>query len=465
MTTKDKDVKSRYDSYERLTECSGTDFDKDKVYIRTPLHNDHLNLSHRFHADGVFNRIVTLKPRKALVGGHTIKVLSKDGEALTSASLELRTALANWEKKIQLNRVMMDALAWSRLYGGAVILINASGRSSRPLDLDSKADFKLHDIIALDKSEIQVIYRDGTSTISHYIHSDSGKEYHPDRVIHINGTICTRRELVEYGGFSVSVLNGVEPSLKHRDQLFKGISELVRVMGTKFFRIEDLTELLANGEAGFRDLMKRLSQVNRAMETSGLTPLATEESIDKFKLDFNGLPDMIAANNEAIAVNSGYPSSILFMKQNSGAKATGNNEFTLYHDDVRWYQQTVVRPILDRVHKLFFALHRDKFEEQELYVTFNQLNHSDPAEEATSFFNLTNAYGNLITHGVVSIAEIRSSLGSLDQHELVEIDPSKNAEMEKRELENPDKGTGDSPGPDKKPVSKSTNIGVKPEEL
>ena len=460
-----KNFNERYDSYERLTECSGTDFSRDKVYVRTTLLNNHKNLSHRFHTDGVFNRIVTLKPRKALVGGHTIKVLSKDGESLTSASLELRTALANWEKKIQLNKVIMESLTWSRLYGGAVILINASGRSSRPLDLDSKGDFKLYDIIALDKSEVQVVYKNRTSTIDYYIHSDSGKQYHPDRVIHINGTICTRRELVEYEGFSVSVLNGVEPSLKHRDQLFKGISELVRVMGTKFIRIQDLTELLDTGDSGFKSLMKRINQVNRAMETSGLTPLALEESMDRFNLDFKGLPDMIAANNEAIAVNSGYPSSVLFMKQNSGAKATGNNEFTLYHDDVRWYQQTVVRPILDRIHKLFFAINRDKFEEQDLYVTFNQLNHSDPAEEATSFFNLTNAYGNLITHGVVSIAEIRSSLGSLDQHELVEIDPSKNAEMEKRELENPDKAGTGTPGPDKDPVSKSTNIGVKPEEL
>ena len=460
-----KNFNERYDSYERLTECSGTDFSRDKVYVRTTLLNNHKNLSHRFHTDGVFNRIVTLKPRKALVGGHTIKVLSKDGESLTSASLELRTALANWEKKIQLNKVIMESLTWSRLYGGAVILINASGRSSRPLDLGSKGDFKLYDIIALDKSEVQVVYKNRTSTIDYYIHSDSGKQYHPDRVIHINGTICTRRELVEYEGFSVSVLNGVEPSLKHRDQLFKGISELVRVMGTKFIRIQDLTELLDTGDSGFKSLMKRINQVNRAMETSGLTPLALEESMDRFNLDFKGLPDMIAANNEAIAVNSGYPSSVLFMKQNSGAKATGNNEFTLYHDDVRWYQQTVVRPILDRIHKLFFAINRDKFEEQDLYVTFNQLNHSDPAEEATSFFNLTNAYGNLITHGVVSIAEIRSSLGSLDQHELVEIDPSKNAEMEKRELENPDKAGTGTPGPDKDPVSKSTNIGVKPEEL
>ena len=456
MTTK----KINYDSYRDLLDCIDTNFSDDKIYSAYGLFEDNYLLTNRYHTDGVFRRIVELKPRKALIGGHTLKVISDDGETVTAASLALRTAITQWEKSIGLSNELFKALMWSRLYGGAVILIDASGRNASPLNLDDPS-FVLKSITALDKSEIQAVYKDDLMSISHYIHSLTGITYHPDRVIHINGTICTRRELVQYGGFSISVLNGVEPSLKHRDQLLKGISELVRVMGTKFLKIEDLASILQGAEEGIQLLHQRLKDFARSITTSKVSPLDSGETFDTLRLDFNGLPEMVRLNNEAIAVNAGYPSNILFMKQNSGAKATGNNEFTLYHDDVRWYQQTEVAPILRRMHRIFFATEQGReFEKQELFVSFNQLNHSDPAEEATSFFNLTNAYGNLVTHGIADISELRSTLGNLTSHELIEIDPKLTEELQKKANETPPV-----PPSKEKPTVVSTNTGVKPEQL
>ena len=418
----------KLDGYKNLWGCHSTTPTDKMIYTTPNVQNDYKSITERFRTDGIFRKIVTLPVTEALRAGHEVKSV-KNGQ-LVDASPEIGLALSLWEEENEVYSVVNEALIYARQYGGSIIIINTKETSfnqlKRPLDYTKELEFT--GFTAVPRCYVSVDFNDTRTSIKAYHHN--GVEYHPSRIIHVNGTMCTKHERFSNGGFSYSVLNFTEAALKTDGILFSGIETLIGDMGAKTMQIDGLHELLL--EDSEQLVLKRIMSLAHAQATNGVTAIDTTEKIERATINFGNIPEVIVATRANVAANANIPYTLLYGKQGAHLKATGNNEFTIFYNEVRSMQQSLVKPILKQIHKVYLATPDAIQTDEKLYISFLPLVVHDPVQNSVAFFNATNGVANLVRDGVIHAEEARAAFASLDNYEMIQVDSSYDEDLRKQ---------------------------------
>ena len=235
----------------------------------------------------------------------------------------------------RINEVIMEAFNWSRLFGGAGIIINTDQKPDVPLDYSKITKDSPLEFLAADMWEL---YTDipmwnpwenmsQASTYNYY-----GMRLNRSRVLPIMGKkppSFIRNRLRGWGMSELErVIRSINSYLKNQDLIF----ELLDEAKIDVYQLNGFNSAMLTAQ-GTRVAEKRVQTANTLKSYLNALVLDTSDKYEQKQLSFNGLSDILNQIRQGIAADLKMPLTKLF-----GVSAAG---FNSGEDDIENYNSMI----------------------------------------------------------------------------------------------------------------------------
>lgn len=305
----------------------GTIFKNLRYYL---VSNFRQILSQAYVELGLIQTIVDVPVDDGLRGGVDIKSKQLDEEQISQlqASLDRDNDL----------QTMGQALKWTRLFGGAGILILTEQAADTPLDMnlitaDSALEFRAVDMWELFWDQQNVDGYDPTTQTENFeFYNYYATKVHKSRVMAIKGMTPPSfiRPRLRGWGFSV-----VEALVRSINQYLKGTDlgfEVMDEFKIDVYKLKNLTNTLLSPN-GQQKVRARVQESNYLKNYQNALVMDSEDDYDHKQLSFAGLAEAMAGVRMQVASDMRMPLTKLF-----GISAAG---FNSGEDDIEVYNAMV----------------------------------------------------------------------------------------------------------------------------
>lgn len=278
-------------------------------------------LTYAYVLHGPLRTLVDQPVYDAFRGGVTIKSDEVSPEEIEELHKEL--------KKLKVEKRVVEAMRWDRLFGGAGIVINTNQDFSTPFNIDKiKEDTKL-EFIAGDRWELvwSGIPVSANASFNYY-----GKKIHQSRVVRIVGETppsLVKQRLQGWGMSTIEcVIREISAYFKNNNVIFELLDEAkIDVWKIKGFNAQVLSQLAQNKTA------KRIQMATWMKNFLNAITLDKEDDYEQKTMTFTGLADMLEQIRIGIAAAVRMPMAKIF-----GLAAKG---FASGEDDIENYNAIV----------------------------------------------------------------------------------------------------------------------------
>lgn len=259
------------------------------------------------------------------------------------------------EKRLNVKQKLHQALIWSRLYGGAVIIPGGlPGSTEKQLRRDSVRRGAIKFLTVLHRHQIHPhgLIRDPMSPYyghpEHWtINGDNGAQtkLHPSRVILING----RKASFGSGGFEVwgnSVWTHLRDSVTNADAGAAVIGALMQEAKIDVVRMPDMMTNMATPDYE-SILIKRFQMAAMLKSVSNVLLLDKDDEWEQKQVTWSGLPDVISTLLTIMSGASDIPVTRLIGTSAKGLNATGEGDLRNYYDNVKAKQELTLSPAIE----------------------------------------------------------------------------------------------------------------------
>jgi len=321
---------------------------------------------------------------------------------------------------------MSDAVRWTRLYGGAVILVivKDGGELDTPLNyntVEEVIELKVYDITCIKATD--VYYNDLNDLIKfgqieYYDLSPPGVSsfrVHETRLMFMSGDPLPLKHSIRQGlsWIGRSALEGCLDDLSRYDQALQWTIRLLERKQQGIYQMEGLGDLFA--EQADDQVSKRINLVDLVRGNLNSVVVDAKDNYTIENLGLDGVQSVIQEYQTALSASSNIPVVILFGKSTTGLNATGAGDLESYYGMVSHIQQVIAKPCLEKITSLLYIqkTYTDKLPDT-WHIKFNPLWVPSDAEQATT--NKLNQEANavevtmltsLLTSGIISPDEIR----------------------------------------------------------
>jgi uncharacterized protein len=262
------------------------------------------------------------------------------------------------EKRLGVQRLVMDARIRARLFGGSAIYIGTGdvdleapldpGRVGRgglqyltPLDMNELAPDQLQLDPRLPGFGFPVSYTmqplDGTAV-----------RIHPSRLAIFRGEDPPDSSLRQsFQGWGDSVLTAVLEKVKHLDATVANVAALVFEAKVDVIRIKDFMSNLQTGGQEYENLVLRrfgLAAVSKGI--NGALLMDEAEEYDQKSANFSNLPDIMDRFMQVASAAARIPMTRLFAMSPAGLNSTGESDMRTYYDRIRQEQTLDMEPAM-----------------------------------------------------------------------------------------------------------------------
>jgi phage-related protein (TIGR01555 family) len=260
-----------------------------------------------------------------------------------------------------------EGFYWSRLYGGAVILIGAL--DGQPLDapLKPKRIRSIEYLRIIDRSYIEFSKicfqldpekpRYGMPEfypISFVtpLGSTEIREVHYSRIIELQGSKvpagATRLLSQEQRYWGLSVLQNVDEYLRIVGGSISSIGHLLYEFSVGKYKLTDLDEILSSQD-GEERIKKRMQVMDTTRSVFNSMFFAKDDDFIRENVNFSGVPEVLYNIFMLVSACTGYPITRLFGVSPAGLNSTGVGDMRNYYDMVRSIQKSDAEPIIVRL--------------------------------------------------------------------------------------------------------------------
>lgn len=327
-------------------------------------------------------------------------------------------------EEIYLHSHLFKFLSLSRLHGGALLLLLIDdGRNlAEPLNeqaIQSIEGFRVYDRWSVSWA-LNMVYHDP----SHQFYGEPEFyeiqpsfsvpfRVHESRVVKLDGLIVSDRERRENQGWGLSFLEPVYQYLRDLDGTHRASASIVEDFIQTVMSVKGLTDLIGSG--GEENIVKRLEilDLSRSVLNTILMD-ADGEQFSKQASSVAGLSEILNAFRIQLSSASGIPMTKLFGISPGGLNATGNSDIRNYYDDIANYQRIYLKPVLERLVKLFILEKKGPYkgiEPEKWSLHFNSLWQLDEREKSEIQKIVADTDAIYMDRGVFrpdEIAEVRS---------------------------------------------------------
>ena len=236
------------------------------------------------------------------------------------------------------------SISWSRLYGGAALLLIVDDGKDPSEELDPSKVKSIIDIRPVDRHHLQPL---GLITDPYVINfqqpefytTNNGTKFHHSRVLKFTGTDLTQDqyETEQYwGGSYIELYNDVVKS-------FQGSTQDVRAVMTELsigvLKIPGLTDGIAMGGDIFNKIQARLDKFNASKSIYRTAAMDKEEEFDFKNRQLSGLSDLLDRFMTIVAGATEMTELVLFGTSPSGLNASQEEQMAVYYDMVQGIQE------------------------------------------------------------------------------------------------------------------------------
>ena len=254
--------------------------------------------------------------------------------------------------RLHLRQNIKSAIAWSRLFGGAgIVLITKDPDSELPLTQGSKGN--LVDIEAYDKWDLNPVEYDTDYNSNNYskpliYQTYEGKRFHYTRVCKFTGAELTRREQIESLYWGGSIVTSVYSAIKHMQATYEDARFILSELNIGILSIPNLTA--ANVQGGpAAAIQRRVNKFNNTKSNQRVAAIDKEESFEFVNRTVAGVSEMMDQFKGEITAASEMTELILFGESSSGLNSSDAEQQTTYYDMVEDIRQDQVGPCIEKM--------------------------------------------------------------------------------------------------------------------
>lgn len=260
-------------------------------------------------------------------------------------------------ENINTSTQITDALRWSRLYGGSVIVMLAQdgGNLDEPLNENSiRAVEQLRvygrpEVSVMSKYEDPSDMRFGKARI-YSISPADGITYlvHESRCLVFDGEPATNNVRSVNDGWGSSILQQCYTQVERFGMSHYWANALLERSQQAVHGIPDLSNILSRigGEAL---VLKRIGLVDMARCINNTVTIDSNESYDLKATSLAGVADLIDRFAQALCAASGIPESLLLGKMQGGLSSTGKGDLERWYGSISRAQNAKLLKPLDRL--------------------------------------------------------------------------------------------------------------------
>jgi phage-related protein (TIGR01555 family) len=427
---------SKLDAWANYTTGLGTSRDKAQhaeFYASSQLSDP--QLSALFNENDLARKVVALRPQEAFRAGYTVTKGGKPDTNLTEKARELG-----------LDRKVLEAWMWGRLYGGALLIVGAidgSKNLTSPLKPEKVQDVKWLRVVDRrfvhptewyddpmgEKFGEPKVYRVYTVPQGMLTPQSPFIDVHESRTFRFEGATVDLLRQRELKGWSGSVLQTPYEILRQFDTTFQAVAHLTQDASQAVFGMEGLIDAIANGQEDTVRTRMEMLDMGRSVARAVIVDVGSNETFERKPTQFSGLPEVIDRLMMRTSAAADTPVSLLFGRSPSGLSASGEADVRNFYATVETEQVTTLGPMLRKLYQLLGG--GDKLE-----IKFNSLWSLSDLEQADLEFKVSQKDKTYFDIGALTASEIAiSRYGSGAFSSTTEVDTKLLKKLQKMENE------------------------------
>lgn len=315
-----------------------------------------------------------------------------------------------------------DAIKWSRLYGGSIVVMIIEGQDlSTPLNMDtiSKGQFKglvtydrwqlnptLDDLIGVAEGSEAGLPRfySIVNNITGGTDNKMGAKIHYSRVIRMTGIQLPYFQAITEMFWGESIIERLFDRLISFDAATMGAANLVDRAYLRTIGVDGLREILAAGGKAEEGLISMFSYMRMLQNNEGLTLTDKTDTFQTHSYSFSGVSDIILQFGQQLAGASGIPLVRLFGQSPSGMSATGESDMRMYYDTILAKQESMLREGIQRILSATYRSIYGKPMPEDTTFEFKSLWQMSALDKSTIANNITTAITAAYQAGILNDA-------------------------------------------------------------
>ena len=398
MSEKIKSLKS--DGYNEVFKSGKTAFQPVAFYMQGA---NFTSLANFYEEDGMARRIIDVIPEEMVSPGFKVDGV-KDEKAFKST----------WDG-LRLNGKIIDALAWSRLFGGSGLL--AMVKDNRKLTSPVKEGAKLEGVVVYDRNQITVSKRVTNIRSVRYGEPELYKiapggnvdpfEVHYTRIYISDGERVSNRTRKQNDGWGASVLNArLVEAIVDYNYCHELATQLLRRKQQAVWKAKDLAQMCDDEEGRYAARL-RLAQVD---DESGVGRAIGIDSGDEdytvLNSDVSGVPEFLQEKIDRIVSLTGIHEIILKNKNTGGVSASQNTALSTFYKMIDRKREDEYRPLLEFL--LPFII-----DEEEWSIEFEPLTVPSDKEKSEILAKNVESVVKAKAEQIIDLKESRETLRSI----------------------------------------------------
>lgn len=374
------------------------------------------------------------------------------------------------EDALDLTQVTEEAIAWSRLYGGAGVVMITNQDLEKPLNLNAIKKGSLERLEVFDRYDLTPIGETNTYDMlarnylrpDYFTVSGGSQRIHHSHIAFFNGARLPKRQARMNYGWGDSELRRTIDEIADMVAAKDGIAELLQEVNIDIVTRTGLTDELTTDQDD--SIIKRYELFSLMKSTINMALLDGDEKLDRQTLQLGGVAQVLETFMTWISGAARMPATKIFGKSPAGMNATGESDMKMYYDQIRGKQQgdlsRSMRQIDEVLVRSALGYWPDSFDWR--WNPLAQLNGVETAQE-----QLLQAQKNQIYlgTGIVQRSQIQRVLQSNEEYQFADEDIEQLENLEEPNLfddvdnepePDPNGGGGGSPVKDNAAVRKSS---------
>lgn len=328
---------------------AGLGTNRDKMYYSQyglPRHLDRQELENMYRSSWLAKRIINTIADDMTREWRSVVFDSKDEKS--------QFAIEKAEKRLRIRAKVNEALRWSRLYGGAVIIIGIKNQPlDQPLDVSRIRRGDLQWLQVIDRWRLGSTGIRTTDLASpnfglpeKYVLAESSVQVHHTRVLRFGGQKLPFFAFMANAMWDDSELQHVLDSIMNTDTASKGIATMLFESNVDVIKSDGLGELLSTKD-GETKLVKRFQTAALLKSFNRVLLLDGQESYEKKSNQFSNLDKIWIQFMVDVCGAADIPMTRLFGQSAAGLSATGDNDIRNYYDMISAKQESELRDRLE----------------------------------------------------------------------------------------------------------------------
>ena len=324
------------------------------TYIPNLLTNNRVQLENIYRGSWIGGKVVDDYAQDMVRAG--IVIHSPDNpEQVTEIQRDMRR-LGAWQS-------LEDCIKWSRLYGGAVGVLQIDGQDlSTPLRMDTVGKGQFKGVAVYDRWQVSAdltrVIQDGADIgLPEYYKiitgwrgtkaNAFGQDIHHSRVLRFVGIKLPFFQSQTMEMWGESVIERLFDRLMAYDTATSGTANLIQRAHLRQVGVKNLRDILAAGGKAEENLVTMFQYVRQLQTSEGLTLLDSEDEMTYNSYTFSGLDAVLLQFGQQISGACGIPLVRLFGQSPAGLSSTGDADIRNYYDTINAAQESNLRKPVD----------------------------------------------------------------------------------------------------------------------